>query len=87
MKSVQHAQKRYELLSYLPLSLSLTFLINQIIYLKILEAYDENHLSFVKQVLKDPLYLEEITGLAAMKKESESLLDDWDIENDDEDDF
>ncbi|CAO3653968.1 unnamed protein product [Mucor fragilis] len=54
---------------------------------KILEAYDENHLSFVKQVLKDPLYLEEITGLAAMKKESESLLDDWDIENDDEDDF
>ncbi|KAL9540802.1 hypothetical protein MBANPS3_009481 [Mucor bainieri] len=54
---------------------------------KILEAYDENHLSFVKQVLKDPLYLEEITGLAAMKKESESLLNDWDIENDDEDDF
>ncbi|OAC98508.1 hypothetical protein MUCCIDRAFT_157418 [Mucor lusitanicus CBS 277.49] len=54
---------------------------------KILNAYDENHLSFVKQVLKDPLYLEEITGLAAMKKESESLLEDWDIENDDEDDF
>lgn len=55
--------------------------------LQILNAYDENHLSFVKQVLKDPLYLEEITGLAAMKKESESLLEDWDIENDDEDDF
>ncbi|CEP09205.1 hypothetical protein [Parasitella parasitica] len=54
---------------------------------KILNAYSKNHLSFVKQVLKDPLYLEEITGLAAMKKESESLLDDWDVENDDEDDF
>ncbi|KAI8647244.1 putative autophagy ubiquitin-activating enzyme ApgG [Parasitella parasitica] len=52
---------------------------------KILKAYNEDHLSFVKQVLKDPLYLEEITGLAAMKKESESLLDDWDVEN--EDDF
>jgi hypothetical protein len=35
--------------------------------------------------LKDPLYLEEITGLAAMKKESESLLDDWDIEIDNDD--
>lgn len=33
----------------------------------------------MKQVLKDPLYLEELTGLAEMKKESDALLlnDDW----------
>lgn len=31
------------------------------------------------QVLKDPLYLEELTGLAAMKVESEALMmEDWD---------
>lgn len=65
---------------------SLSFLsVILITSLQILNAYDEDHLSFVKQVLKDPLYLEEITGLAAMKKESESLLDDWDVEIDDDD--
>jgi len=82
MKSVQHAQKRY--ISFSPISLAILIIHSSY---KILSAYDENRLSFVKQVLKDPLYLEEITGLAAMKKESESLLDDWDIENDDDDDF
>lgn len=46
---------------------------------KILSAYDKDRLSLMKQVLKDPLYLEEITGLAEMKKESDALLlnDDW----------
>ncbi|KAI7903438.1 E1-like protein-activating enzyme Gsa7p/Apg7p [Cokeromyces recurvatus] len=49
---------------------------------KILNLYNENPSSFMKQVLKDSLYLEEITGLAAMKKESEALInDDWEEED------
>lgn len=41
----------------------------------------------MNQVLKDPLYLEELTGLAAMKAESEALLLDTDwAEAEDEDD-
>ncbi|KAI8359877.1 E1-like protein-activating enzyme Gsa7p/Apg7p [Choanephora cucurbitarum] len=45
---------------------------------KILEAYDQNPLDFLKKVLKEPDHLEQITGLADLKKESEALLlDDW----------
>ncbi|OBZ85707.1 Ubiquitin-like modifier-activating enzyme ATG7 [Choanephora cucurbitarum] len=45
---------------------------------KILEAYDHNPLDFLKKVLKEPDHLEQITGLADLKKESEALLlDDW----------
>ncbi|KAG2204980.1 hypothetical protein INT47_002604 [Mucor saturninus] len=54
---------------------------------KIRIAYDKDSLSFMTQALKDPLYLEELTGLAAMKAESEALLlqTDW-AEDEDEDD-
>ncbi|KAI8890848.1 E1-like protein-activating enzyme Gsa7p/Apg7p [Backusella circina FSU 941] len=52
---------------------------------KITDNYDKEHLDFMKKVLQDPLYLEDLTGLAAMKAESEALLlqDDWaDFEED-----
>ncbi|KAI9470976.1 MAG: E1-like protein-activating enzyme Gsa7p/Apg7p [Benjaminiella poitrasii] len=51
----------------------------------IISEYNMGPLSLMKRVLEDPLYLEEITGLAAMKKESEALMNEWD-EIDDEDD-
>lgn len=53
---------------------------------QVTDGYDKNHLDFIKKVLHDPLYLEEITGLAAMKAESEAMLlqDDWaDLEDED----
>lgn len=49
-------------------------------------AYDKDNLSFMTKALKDPLYLEELTGLAAMKAESDALLleTDWAEDEDDE---
>ncbi|GAA5798153.1 hypothetical protein HPULCUR_003553 [Helicostylum pulchrum] len=54
---------------------------------KILNAYDKDRLGFMKQVLKDPLYLEQLTGLDQMKAESEALLldTDWAEAEDDDD--
>lgn len=56
-------------------------------FFQILNAYDNDHLSFMKQVLKDPLYLEQLTGLDQMKAESEALLldTDWAEAEDDDD--
>ncbi|KAG1349719.1 hypothetical protein G6F62_003489 [Rhizopus arrhizus] len=52
---------------------------------KIVSAYDKEPLAFVKKVLQDPIHLEDITGLAELKAESEALLlnDDWAEEEDD----
>ena len=50
---------------------------------QVLEAYSQDPLSFVQKVLDDPIYLEDITGLSALKAESENVLDDWTAEEDD----
>ncbi|ORE09599.1 E1-like protein-activating enzyme Gsa7p/Apg7p [Rhizopus microsporus var. microsporus] len=50
---------------------------------KVLEAYSQDPLSFVQKVLDDPIYLEDITGLSALKAESENVLDDWTVGEDD----
>lgn len=51
--------------------------------IQVLEAYSQDPLSFVQKVLDDPIYLEDITGLSALKAESENVLDDWTAEEDD----
>lgn len=53
---------------------------------KILDAYEKDSVHFLKCVLKDPMVLENITGLTALKEESEAMLlnTDW-AEEDDED--
>ncbi|KAI8143271.1 hypothetical protein BJV82DRAFT_106967 [Fennellomyces sp. T-0311] len=50
---------------------------------KVIQAYQEDPFQFTKKILRDPEYLEEVSGIAQMKAESEALLDnDWE-----EDDF
>ncbi|CDS12593.1 hypothetical protein LRAMOSA04779 [Lichtheimia ramosa] len=50
---------------------------------KIIEAYDKEPLEFMKKVLSEPEYLEEISGIAKLKADSDAMLDhDWE-----EDDF
>ncbi|KAI8061489.1 uncharacterized protein B0P05DRAFT_557287 [Gilbertella persicaria] len=45
---------------------------------KVIHAYEQDPLDFINKVLKEPNYLEDITGLADLKKESEALLlHDW----------
>ncbi|KAL0082062.1 E1-like protein-activating enzyme Gsa7p/Apg7p [Phycomyces blakesleeanus] len=46
---------------------------------KVIEHYDADPLGFLSNVVEDPLYLEQITGLCQMKAESDALLldDDW----------
>jgi ubiquitin-like modifier-activating enzyme ATG7 len=41
--------------------------------------YETDGYNFLKNVFNDPQYLEEVTGLAQMKRESEELLtnNDW----------
>ncbi|KAG0174037.1 Autophagy protein 7 [Apophysomyces sp. BC1034] len=52
---------------------------------KVIETFTAEPLTFMKKVLDDPLYLEQLTGLAAMKEESELLLnDDWVAGDEDE---
>jgi ubiquitin-like modifier-activating enzyme ATG7 len=47
--------------------------------LKVINRYEEEGFEFLKKAFNDPQYLEEVTGLAQMKRESEELLnnDDW----------
>ncbi|KAI8988113.1 hypothetical protein BDF20DRAFT_853878 [Mycotypha africana] len=54
---------------------------------KVLSAYEKDPLNFMKKVLQDSLYLEQVTGLQKMKEESEALFHDWDNIEDEEDDF
>ncbi|KAI9268978.1 hypothetical protein BDA99DRAFT_503146 [Phascolomyces articulosus] len=50
---------------------------------KVIEAYQQDPLQFIKKILHDPEHLEQVSGIAQMKAESEALLDqDWE-----EDDF
>ncbi|KAI8092479.1 E1-like protein-activating enzyme Gsa7p/Apg7p [Halteromyces radiatus] len=51
---------------------------------KVLDAFDQDPLALVKKVTNDSLVLEQITGLDEMKKQSEDLMDqDWLLEEDD----
>ncbi|CAO3621088.1 unnamed protein product [Cunninghamella blakesleeana] len=56
---------------------------------KVIDAFDSNPLEFLQQVTSDSFILEKITGLDDLKKQSEELLnEDWIIdEENDEDDF
>ncbi|KAF7730192.1 Autophagy protein 7 [Apophysomyces ossiformis] len=52
---------------------------------KVIEAYTAEPLDLMKKVLADSVYLEHLTGITDMKKESEDLLnDDW-VAGDDDD--
>lgn len=54
---------------------------------QVLEAYRNEPFEFIKKVLRDPAYLEQVSGIAQMKADSEALLDeiDWVGQDDDED--
>ncbi|KAH8556407.1 hypothetical protein BGW37DRAFT_536498 [Umbelopsis sp. PMI_123] len=51
----------------------------------IIQNYEQDGFEFLKKAFNDPQYLEEVTGLAQMKRESEDMLnnDDW-IDDDSE---
>lgn len=53
--------------------------------LQVLTAYHEDPFQFMKKVLKDPEYLEQVSGLLELKTESEALLnqEDWAADEDD----
>jgi ubiquitin-like modifier-activating enzyme ATG7 len=51
----------------------------------ILSAYRANSLEFVAKALRDPKYLEDLTGLSQMKSEADDLGDDWDVDEDEDD--
>ncbi|KAI9277433.1 E1-like protein-activating enzyme Gsa7p/Apg7p [Sporodiniella umbellata] len=44
---------------------------------KVLAAYEQDPTGFLKRVLENPLILEDITGIKALKEESDALLEDW----------
>ncbi|RUS17502.1 Atg7ctd-Atg8-Mgatp complex [Endogone sp. FLAS-F59071] len=52
---------------------------------KVREAYEKNGFDFLRRAFDDPAYLEEVTGLAKLKEESDALLDadDWAAEGED----
>jgi ubiquitin-like modifier-activating enzyme ATG7 len=54
-------------------------------FFKIIQNYEQDGFEFLKKAFNDPQYLEEVTGLAQMKRESEDILnnDDW-IDDDSE---
>ncbi|KAI8333621.1 hypothetical protein BC941DRAFT_473373 [Chlamydoabsidia padenii] len=55
---------------------------------KVLDAYNADPSGFIKKVTDDSLVLEQITGLDEMKRQSEALMDqDWLQDDDNNDDF
>ncbi|KAJ3037684.1 Ubiquitin-like modifier-activating enzyme ATG7 [Rhizophlyctis rosea] len=50
----------------------------------ILTAYKNRGVEFILEALKSPAYLEELTGLQQLHKDSEDVDVDWDVEGDDE---
>jgi ubiquitin-like modifier-activating enzyme ATG7 len=53
--------------------------------LKVINRYEEEGFEFLKKAFNDPQYLEEVTGLAQMKRESEELLNNANWMDDDSD--
>ncbi|KAI9287037.1 hypothetical protein BC943DRAFT_320536 [Umbelopsis sp. AD052] len=51
----------------------------------VINQYEAEGFEFLKKAFNDPQYLEEVTGLAQMKRESEELLNNDDWMNDDSD--
>lgn len=51
--------------------------------LKVINRYEEEGFEFLKKAFNDPQYLEEVTGLAQMKRESEELLNNANWMDDD----
>jgi ubiquitin-like modifier-activating enzyme ATG7 len=56
---------------------------------QILQAYHKQGYTFLKRCFSEPDYLEEVSGLAAMKVESEEVIEgiDWMEESEGSDDF
>ncbi|KAI9484376.1 hypothetical protein BDB00DRAFT_855958 [Zychaea mexicana] len=54
---------------------------------KVIEAYQQNPLQFISKILRDPEHLEQVSGIAQMKAESDALLLDQDWGDEEEDDF
>jgi len=53
----------------------------------VLEAYEKQGFDMLLQAFNDVKYLETLTGLDKLYNEGEAMLDDFDVNEEDEDDF
>lgn len=53
--------------------------------MQVIQMYEKDGFQFLKNAFDDPQYLEEVTGLAQMKRESEKMLTNNDWVDDDSD--
>jgi len=53
----------------------------------VLEAYEKQRFDMLLQAFNDVKYLETLTGLDKLYNEGEAMLDDFDVNEEDEDDF